>query len=128
MRGLATPLTLPGLACFAVAGCVNLGPKPDLSRFFTLTPLPEAERPTGRSSSDSDQGGVGVGPIRLPSYLDRDQMVTRVTQNRFAVAENDRWAEPLEDNFALVLDPRRRMRDHPTLACGMGTTKSTPRL
>ena len=29
--------------------------------------------------------------------------MTRVSQNRFQVAENDRWAEPLEGNFTRVL-------------------------
>jgi uncharacterized lipoprotein YmbA len=46
---------------------------------------------------------LGIGPIKFPGYLDRPQLVTRVSQNRFAVAENDRWAEPLEENFSRVL-------------------------
>jgi uncharacterized lipoprotein YmbA len=103
MRRMATPVVLLGLACFAMAGCVSLGPKADPTRFFTLTPLPQVERTTGGSSSDSAQVALGVGPIKLPGYLDREQLVTRISQNRFAVSENDRWAEPLEDNFALVL-------------------------
>ena len=37
------------------------------------------------------------------SRMDRQQFVTRISQNRFAVAENDRWAEPLEENFSRVL-------------------------
>ena len=41
--------------------------------------------------------------LEFPGYLDRQQIVTRVSQNRFAVAENDRWAEPLEENFSRVL-------------------------
>jgi len=44
-----------------------------------------------------------VGPIHLPEYLDQDQMVSRVSRNRFALSENDRWAEPLADNVANVL-------------------------
>jgi len=40
MRRMATPVVLLGLACFAMAGCVSLGPKADPTRFFTLTPLP----------------------------------------------------------------------------------------
>ena len=46
---------------------------------------------------------MGIGPIKFPGYLDRQQFVTRISQNRFAVAENDRWAEPLEENFSRVL-------------------------
>jgi uncharacterized lipoprotein YmbA len=46
---------------------------------------------------------LGIGPVRFPGYLDREQIVTRISQNRFAVAENDRWVEPLEENFSRVL-------------------------
>ncbi|HEX5606452.1 MAG TPA: PqiC family protein, partial [Candidatus Binatia bacterium] len=46
---------------------------------------------------------LGIGPIKIPRYLDREQLVTRISQNRFAIAENDRWAEPLEENFSRVL-------------------------
>jgi uncharacterized lipoprotein YmbA len=46
---------------------------------------------------------VGMGPIRFPGYLDRQEVVIRSAQNRFEVSENDRWAEPLEENFARIL-------------------------
>ena len=46
---------------------------------------------------------MGIGPIKFPGYLDRQQLVTRLSENRFAVAENDRWAEPLEENFLRIL-------------------------
>jgi uncharacterized lipoprotein YmbA len=41
--------------------------------------------------------------VKLPGYLDRQHLVTRISQHRFAIAENDRWAEPLEENFSRVL-------------------------
>ena len=46
---------------------------------------------------------VGIAAIRFPGYLDREQIVTRAAQNRLAMLENDRWAEPLEENFTRVL-------------------------
>jgi len=46
---------------------------------------------------------VGVGPITLPKYLDRPQIVTRVGRNQLALGEFDRWAEPLQDNVLRVL-------------------------
>lgn len=46
---------------------------------------------------------LGVGPVRLPGYLDREELVTRVAQNRFDVSQNDRWIEPLEENVSRVL-------------------------
>jgi uncharacterized protein len=90
------------LVCFIPAGCFSLDPKPDASRFFALASLPRA----GERSADAagiNPLALGIGPIKFPGYLDRQQLVTRISQNRFAVAENDRWAEPLEENFSRVL-------------------------
>ena len=46
---------------------------------------------------------LGIGPIKFPSYLDRQEIVVRTAQNRFDVSEHDRWAEPLQENFSRVL-------------------------
>jgi len=46
---------------------------------------------------------LGIGPIKFPGYLDRQEIVVRSAQNRFDVSENDRWAEPLQENFFRVL-------------------------
>jgi uncharacterized lipoprotein YmbA len=85
-----------------VPGCVSLGPQPDPSRFFALASLPRTgQRPA--DAAGTNPLALGIGPVKLPGYLDREEIVTRVSQNRFAVAENDRWAEPLEENFSRVL-------------------------
>ena len=106
MSRVATPLLLSGLAILSATACVKVGPRADPSRFFTLTPIPSTGR--GTDSTDGklthrDRVALGVGPIRFPGYLDRDELVTRVSENRLSVAENDRWGEPLEDNFGRVL-------------------------
>jgi uncharacterized lipoprotein YmbA len=90
------------ILCLIPAGCVSLSPQPDPSRFFALASLPR----TGQRAQDTagtNSLALGIGPIKFPGYLDRQQFVTRISQNRFAVAENDRWAEPLEENFSRVL-------------------------
>jgi len=92
-----------GLAFLSVSGCVNFSPMSDPSRFFTLTPLPLVEQSQGRGTGEINKMFLGIGPIRFPAYLDREQIVTRAGQNRFDVTENDRWAEPLEENFTRVL-------------------------
>jgi uncharacterized lipoprotein YmbA len=92
-----------GLACLALSGCATLEPKADPSRFFTLTPVSQFEQTGPQGSSNPGGISIGIGPIKFPGYLDREQLVTRVSQNRFQVAENDRWAEPLEENFTRVL-------------------------
>jgi len=83
------------------AGCISLDAKPDPSRFFALASLPQIKE--RNSPPGTDALTLGIGPVKIPGYLDRQQLVTRVSQNRFAVAENDRWAEPLDENFSRVL-------------------------
>ena len=92
-----------GLAFLSVSGCVNFSPMSDPSRFFTLTPLPLVEQSQGRGTGEINKMFLGIGPIRFPAYLDREQIVTRTAQNRLDISENDRWAEPLEENFTRVL-------------------------
>ncbi len=46
---------------------------------------------------------IGIGPIRIPDYLDRPQIVTRGPLNEISLAELDRWGEPLKDNVIRVL-------------------------
>ena len=87
---------------FIPAGCTFLDPKPDPSRFFALASLPRTSQ-KAQDTAGTNALALGIGPIKFPGYLDRQQLVTRVSQNRFAVAENDRWAEPLEENFSRVL-------------------------
>ncbi|UCF33993.1 MAG: membrane integrity-associated transporter subunit PqiC [Phycisphaerales bacterium] len=83
-----------GLSLLAQAGCASSKP----SRYYLLSALSPAQ------TAKQDRGvSVGVGPIEFPKYLDRPQIVTRGSQNRLSLGEFDRWAEPLEHNFARVL-------------------------
>lgn len=72
------------------------------SRFYLLHPTMGSER-----GSDSflprPEISVGVGPVKFPDYLDRPQIVTRATPGKLDLAEFDRWAEPLSENFIRVL-------------------------
>ncbi|HET6779488.1 MAG TPA: PqiC family protein [Gemmatimonadales bacterium] len=98
----ARPMLL-GLACICITGCVRVGQQQEQPwRLVTLSPLsePEAEQAAARSSPELAGLAIGVGPVHLPGYLDQDQLVTRITQHRITLSENDRWAEPLDDNMA----------------------------
>ncbi len=46
---------------------------------------------------------IGLGPVSLPEYLVRPQMVTRTSGSRLQYHDQDRWAEPLSDNVSRVL-------------------------
>jgi uncharacterized lipoprotein YmbA len=55
---------------------------------------------------------LGVGPVRLPAYLDRREIVTRAGPARLEVASVDHWAAPLDVLFTSVLaeDAGRKRR------------------
>ena len=46
---------------------------------------------------------IGLGPIRLPEYLDRFQMVVAVSENKYKLLDGHRWAEKLDQNISLAL-------------------------
>lgn len=46
---------------------------------------------------------LGIGPIRLPPYLDRDTIILSQQQSELKLAEYSEWAGPLDDNITTVL-------------------------
>lgn len=93
----ACALALIGPIGLALAGCSGTEP----SNYYLLSTLPAPESPI--RAVPSDQLAVGVGPVSLPMYLDRPQLVTRASPNRLDLAEFDRWAEPVQDMFSRTL-------------------------
>jgi uncharacterized protein len=84
-------------AGLTLAGCAETPP----TRFYTLSPL--ADAPGGTPRANLPDLTVGVGPVTLPPYLDRPQLVTRAGGNRMVLADFDNWVEPLQGMFARVL-------------------------
>ncbi len=101
MRRMLRASLAVGFMVLFFAGCGSLFPKPVPSRFFVLSSLSPADE--GKDLDHSGQISLGIGPVRLPGYLDRQEIVTRVAQNKLDLSENDRWAEPLDENFTRVL-------------------------
>ncbi len=94
------------LFCLSIVGCSFLSPVPDRSRFFKLTAMSatpgEGEAPNPSSSAAATQV-FGVGPVKLPAYLDRNELATRVSPTEVTYSATDRWAEPLAATFTAVL-------------------------
>lgn len=78
-------------------GCARSGPV----RYYQLSALDGAG--TGPVIPEAGRMVLGIGPVRLPEYLDRPQMVTRLTPNRLELADSHRWIEPLGENIPRVL-------------------------
>jgi uncharacterized lipoprotein YmbA len=82
------------IAPLALAGCGSDKP----TRLYVLNAT--AEQPAAMSS----QGvALGIGPITLPKYLDRPQIVMGVSANQLSQANLDQWGGDLNDNMTRVL-------------------------
>lgn len=58
---------------------------------------PDGVMPSGQAPA------IGVGPISIPEYLNRNSMVYNRQGNKLDIAPYSRWAEPLEDGVSRVL-------------------------
>ncbi len=87
------------LALLVLTGCAGTTQP---SRFYMLNTIPEDGAPPTAGYQDQPIA-LGVGPVTLPLYLDRPQIVTRSKLNRLELGEFDRWGEPLSANFTQVL-------------------------
>ena len=91
-------------ALFAVtvillAGCVGTSPSVE---FYTLSPLIGLQQePHARAAGQNI--AIGVGPVEIPKFLDRPQIVTRTSANRIEVSEFHRWGGSLHADFLRVL-------------------------
>ena len=82
------------IGILAIAGCAPTPPP----TYFQL------EEPASIQLSGIGRGvAVGVGPLNLPSYLDRPQIVTRATEHQLELSEFNRWAEPLKESLLRVI-------------------------
>jgi hypothetical protein len=92
------------LAAVLVAGGCSLfnpGPQPK-THFFMLGSLAASGKAV-QPLAPLPQVALGIGPVRLPEYLDRRNIILRSARNEFELAENSQWAEPLRDSVARVL-------------------------
>jgi uncharacterized lipoprotein YmbA len=62
------------------------------------TSPPEPTPPAASSSA-----AIGVGPVLIPGYLDRVQIVTRSADDEVTISPYHRWAEPIESGIAKVV-------------------------
>lgn len=97
-------------ASICLAGCAVSDP----TQYYTLgrsaansstagSAESRASASTPRSVAGTGTVSIGVGPVNVPVYLDRTQIVTRVPTDQVELSTFHRWAEPLEDGIARTL-------------------------
>lgn len=92
----AAALFLTAGALF-IAGCAIA----DTTKYYVLSPSPVTSGIAARTATSSI--AVGIGPVLIPRYLDRVQMVTRGADDDVEISMYHRWAEPLDSGIAEVL-------------------------
>ncbi len=85
------------LCLLLLCGCASKSPN-----YYILHSLQSEASNEKMAIADTDLT-IGVGPVKIPEYLDRSQMATRSTPSSLQFAEFDKWAEPLEKNLTRVL-------------------------
>jgi hypothetical protein len=96
-------LALGAMVLGLVLGCSGcLGGASAPARFYTLAPLAALH-------TEADPVGAGrgaaivLGPVTLPGYLDRIQIVTRRGRDEIEIGEFALWSDPLKDGTTRVL-------------------------
>jgi uncharacterized protein len=87
-----------GLFLLGISGCAITPP----TRFYVLPPLPRADTAPGAAPVQRALT-IGVGPVLLPAYLDRPQIVSRASPAKLDLADFDQWAAPLQQAIARAL-------------------------
>ena len=87
------------MGCLWILGCATSPP----TEFYLLSPLaPALETKTG-SAQDQPPKTIRVDGVVVPGYLDRDEIVTRISENQIHLADLNQWGEPLRNGLTNIL-------------------------
>jgi uncharacterized lipoprotein YmbA len=104
-------ILLAGVIAASVMGCsymakAILAPQKDISKFYLLTPTADTAAQAATTPATPSTTGdftLGLGPIKLPPYLDRPEIVTRMAPNRLELSKEDRWGESVQNGFTSAM-------------------------
>ncbi len=91
-------LCLMVAAPLIVAGCGTSPP----SKFYALNAV-KTQQSAAQATSAARSVLLSVGPIRIPDYLDRPQIVTHTAQNELTINEFERWGGSLREDIDRVV-------------------------
>ena len=89
------PIALVAAAVALSSACGTSAP----IRYYTLAPLPA----DSRAAATASRPPLRVERVTMPAELDRRGIVWRVGVNRLEIADEDRWAAPLDDMIRRTL-------------------------
>jgi uncharacterized protein len=80
----------------ALAGCVTRPSPP--TYFYMIAPLVSGTEQSVLEM-EKEHTVIAISNVLIPSYLDRNQIVTRLNEVEYELGEFDQWAEPINDNL-----------------------------
>ena len=84
----------------ALAGCVTKASAP--AKFYMLTPSsPPAVKPSAEAGEKRTV--IVVEEVKIPGYLDRNQIVTRLNDTEYQLADFNHWTESLSNTLTRVI-------------------------
>ena len=94
-----------GVGCIALTlgGCISLPNSPisPTPRFYMLSAT--GDHQISKKIDITSDLLVGIGPVKIPEYLNRPQMVTLSKEKMLQFAQFDRWGEPLDLGVARLI-------------------------
>lgn len=101
LRPLGRNLAILLLFALPLSACGGL-PGSAPTNFYILQTASQMET-TGTPVTLAEGTTVGIGPVQIPGYADRPQIVTFGSGAAINVSDFDHWAEPLSDAIKRVL-------------------------
>ena len=77
--------------------------KPSSNPRYYLLGLTPPEQEAVYRSQDSTPLSIEITSVRIPEYIARPQIVTRISPSELELSEFDRWAEPLSNQIVQVV-------------------------
>jgi uncharacterized lipoprotein YmbA len=109
---------MPLLISTLLSACIST----PSTNFYVLEAL---SKPSASPTDAVKKHLVGIGPVSMPAFLERKQIVTRMPDHSIQIAEFHQWAAPLKDNVTQVLthnlatlQPNDIIRAYPWIAYG----------
>ena len=93
-------LVLLAAVSLGLAACSSVA---DPTKYYILSATPAPAAAPARPAGGENGVAVGIGPVIVAGYLDRNAIVTRTADGQLDVSMYHRWAEPLELGVAQTL-------------------------
>jgi len=83
-----------------VSGCLSI-PSSPTPRFYALSAVNENQ--VSKKINIASDVLIGIGPVKIPEYLNRPQMVTQDKKKMLQFAQFDRWGGSLDTGLARLI-------------------------